>query len=101
MDNKIRILFTPKATREIDEIINYIAINLANPKAANDLYIEFEKTLNTIIDFPLSGPISELPFPYKLHKVYFGNYIIFYNFSNDTITVFSIKYAQRNHRELL
>ena len=101
MKNKLRMLFTEKAEREINDIIDYIAINLSNPKAAHDLYKEFENIIETISSFPLSCPVSELPFYCELRKAYFGNYILFYEFINDTITVISILYATRNYRDLL
>ena len=48
--------FTPLALSDIDEALDYIAVNLANPAAADNLYQKLTDEIESICDRPYSFP---------------------------------------------
>ena len=48
--------FTESAIKDLDETLNYIKNNLCNSKAAFDLLVEVQKTIENVCVFPFSYP---------------------------------------------
>jgi len=58
MQNEYAFKLSPKADRDLDEIYQYIFLELKNPKAADDLIDDFEKAFINLEKFPQSCPLS-------------------------------------------
>lgn len=95
----LRILITPKASQDLDDLFDYIAQN--NPDAALRF---FEATRNTIAKLAQTPSIGSLYFVKnprleglrKWSVKGFENYFIFYITSQNLITVVRIIYARRD-----
>lgn len=105
MEFKFDFKFTENAENDLDEILNYISIDLDNPIAAKDFYNELDKAIARPRQFPFSGaPVSN---PYVktpgVRKLYVKNYTVFYypDESINTITILRIIYSHRNIEEIL
>ncbi len=105
MDSKFGYRLTQKASADLDDIVSYMAVELANPKAASDFLDKLGDLINEAQAFPESGTLVTNEFlPVKnIRKKYVGNYIMFYqpDFSTKTIYVLRIIYGKRNIDEML
>ncbi|MCM1130160.1 MAG: type II toxin-antitoxin system RelE/ParE family toxin [Roseburia sp.] len=55
MPNKFTFKITPLAESDIDLTLSYIAIHLCNEKAASNLYLKIEETIEMVCMFPFSS----------------------------------------------
>jgi plasmid stabilization system protein ParE len=85
-----RIVVSDHAHNDLDGIIDYIAINLGNPKAADNLLMEIEKQYGLLAESPALYPVSREPllairgyrwFPAK-------NYLGIYSINDDKSEVY-------------
>ena len=56
MGSKYNVRITEIAENDIDEILGYISINLANPEAAKKLWINIQEGIERISIFPYAMP---------------------------------------------
>jgi len=96
---------TQKASTDLDDIIAYMAVDLANPKAASDFMDKVEAAIDEARSFPESGPRADneyLPEP-AVRKKYIGHYILYYlpDASKKLIYILRIIYSRRNLDEIL
>ena len=79
-ESRYNIKLTPKAYEDLDEIYEYIANNLFNINAAENLMNEIESSIMRLKDFPLScGYVGDEVLKRKgYRKLIVGNYIAFY-----------------------
>lgn len=56
MDSNYNILITELAENDIDEILEYISINLSNPEAAKKLWNNIKEGIKRISMFPYAMP---------------------------------------------
>lgn len=100
-----RYNFTKKAETDIDEVIEYIAVSLCNPQAANDLLDEIEKAIGNALAFPEMYQFldNELVNSEGLRKINVGNYVLLYLYdqNNSIITILRFVYGRRNLERLL
>lgn len=57
MQSKFRYKLTQKADAALDDIVNYIAAELANPKAASDFVDKLQIAIEEALSFPESGAL--------------------------------------------
>ena len=95
-----RLEYSEQAAQDLDEILNYISINLNSPIAAKNLYLEVQKKHVHLRENPF---IYSLYHDEKLRKkgyrtVPVKNYIIFFTINeNDSIVdIIRILYAKRD-----
>ena len=104
MDSEFGYKLTQKADADVDNIVSYIAMELANPKAASDFLDKLNDAIEEAREFPESGSlvINEYLPVTNVRKKYVGNYIMFYlpDFSTKTIYVLRIIYGKRNIKEI-
>lgn len=62
MEFKFKFLLTQKANSDLDDIIKYISIELANPTAATDFIVKLRASIEEIQAFPESGAILDNDF---------------------------------------
>ncbi|MBE6863392.1 type II toxin-antitoxin system RelE/ParE family toxin [Ruminococcus sp.] len=98
-----KIVYSPKARNDLDEIWTYISEKLLNPSAA-------EATVNGILDtidmLQAQAEIGKpLYFSSDLFSGYrflvYKNYLAFYRTSEDTVYIDRIIYGKRDYMRLL
>lgn len=57
MESKFRYRLTKKAESDLDEIVAYIAVELANPQAASDFVDNLQDSIEEARVFPESGSL--------------------------------------------
>ena len=98
-----KIVYSPKARNDLDEIWTYISEKLLNPSAA-------EATVNGILDTidmlqaqtEIGKPLyfsSDLFSGYRF--LVYKNYLAFYRTSEDTVYIDRIIYGKRDYMRLL
>lgn len=78
--NRYRLKITPIASQDLDEIYSYIATELFNGNAAENLMGKIEKSIMGLKDFPLSYNFvaDEILRQKGYRKLVIDNYIAFY-----------------------
>lgn len=78
--DEYRFYITEKAESDLDGIIDYISVELSNPKAASDFIDDFLKHINRICSFPESGMVvsNEYLPEGSVRQLIVGNYLIYY-----------------------
>lgn len=90
--------FTSRAEQDLDDILNYIARDLANPTAAKKFYFALSNAIDNICLFPNSAPLSEFNFALPLRKLIVENYISYYTIDEEKrlIRIIRIQYARQD-----
>ncbi len=105
MESKWGYQLTQKADADLDDIVGYIAVELANPKAASDFLDKLQEAIEEARAFPESGSlvINEFVPNTKIRKKLTGNYIMYYlpDSAEKMIFVLRIVYGRRNMDEIL
>ena len=80
-----RYKFTPLAVADIDEALNYIAGNLSNPTAADNLYRNLAAAIEDICDRPYSFPDCShyLIDDESVRHTVVGNYVLIFEVSQN------------------
>lgn len=105
MESKWGYQLTEKADADLDGIVGYIALELANPKAASDFVDKLQGAIEEARSFPEGGSlvINEFVSDTGVRKKLVGNYIMYYlpDFDERMIFVLRIIYGRRNMDEIL
>lgn len=105
MESKWEYQLTQKANDDLDDIVSYIAVELANPKAASDFLDKLKGAIEEARSFPESGSfiINEFVPSMEIRKKLIGNYIMYYlpDFTKKQNLVLRIVYGRRNTDEIL
>ncbi len=105
MASKWSYFFTQKAESDLEDILQYIAVELANPQAASDFADTVQKKIDEIRLFPESGSLvaNEFLINANVRKKSVGNYIMYYlpDLLKKRILVLRIVYGKRNMDEIL
>ena len=93
----------PLAQRDLEQIFEYIAVDLSNPTAAVRLIDDFEKAFENVCIFPESCPYinNEFVKDRSLRKLVVNNYIAFYRVKSDEVQIIRVLYGMRNYEVLL
>ena len=102
MESKIN--YSPRALKDLDEIWEYIEVELCNPIAAQKIVNGIMNKVDGIAAFPESG--AKLEFDNGLDSGYryvvFKNYLAFYRLrSNNMVYVDRVIYDGRDYMRLL
>ena len=96
---------TGKAEADLDGILSYMAVQLANSKAAAAFLDKLQDAISEACLSPESGsPVDNEFLPCKtIRKKLFGNYILYYfpDEKAETIYILRILYGRRNLDEIL
>ena len=103
MANKYDLQIFPLAQLDMEQIFEYIAVELCNPTAAINQINDFEKAIECICSFPESCPFirNEYVKDKTLRKLIVNNYIAFYRIYENQIQVVRVLYGMRNFEALL
>jgi len=98
-------VLTRKAEADVDEIIEYFAVELSNLKAASDFMDKLMMTIGRVCAFPEMGSAVENEFLSNsaVRKLPIDNYLIYYipSYGEHTIYVLRVVYGRRNISEIL
>ena len=103
MANKYNLQIFPLAQLDMEQIFEYISVELCNPTAAINQINDFEKAFNDICTFPECCPYinNEYVKDKSLRKLIVNNYIAFYRITENQIQVVRVLYGMRNYESLL
>lgn len=97
--------FTEKAEQDLEGILRYIAVELSNPVAAQNLGRKIFEKIDIVRDFPDSGTLvdNELLSDKEVRKLLADNYVIYYKvyYDKKIISVVRIVYGKRNLDEII
>lgn len=97
---------TESADKDLEEIADYIAIKLSNPKSATELLDEFLEKKKLLVKSPLMYPLcSNLRLQEEGYHMFLfkNNFIALYliNEDNKIVTIMRIFYAKRDYEKLI
>lgn len=105
MESKYSYRFTKKAEQDLDEILDYISVDLVNPAAAQNLGRKIFEKIDMIRMFSDSGaPVdNEFLADKTVRKLSVDNYVIYYKtyYEEKAISIIRIVYGKRNLDEIL
>lgn len=80
MESKWEYQLTQKADDDLDDIVGYIAMELANPTAASNFVDKLQRAIEEARIFPESGVLvaNEFTPDVEIRKKLVGNYIMYY-----------------------
>lgn len=99
------VKITTQASEQIAKIIDYIAYELCNPDAANNLLDEMEEKIIALSEFPERHPlIDEEPWGIEgVRKIVVKNFLVYYwvDVDKKKVHVTAVVYEKRNQIEQL
>ena len=102
---KYDYILTEIAEADIDEVLEYIAVNLLNPDAASDFADELEEKLDELCKTPRSGCPVENEFLKcdDVRRILIGNFIAYYIIDDEKkcIVVLRVVYNKRDQGKIL
>ncbi len=100
MDNKYQRKITDTAQQDITSTVNYIAINLCNVKASNDLLKKIRSAADNICMFPRAHTDCKcfMIDDENIRHTTIDNYVLIYEISDETkqINILRFVYAKKN-----
>lgn len=104
MASKFGYRLTKRAESDLDGIVSYIAIDLANPQAATDFVDKLQDNIEEARVFPESGSLVDNEFLQleNVRRKLIGNYIMYYlpNTAENMILILRIVYGKQNVTEI-
>ena len=102
-DSKFQLRYLPKYEDDLNEIIDYIVLNLKNSTSANRLLDKIESSIVERSYFPLSfesyQSVKKRKHPY--YRIYVDNFTIFYVVIGDIMEIRRILYSRRDMTQLI
>lgn len=100
---KNKLLYSPDALRDLDEIWEYIQMELSNPSAAANVVNGILDTLDRLEDFAEMGaPLSSVANVESNYRfIQSGNYLAFYRPEGTDIYIDRILYGRRDYLRIL
>ena len=104
MASKFGYQLTKRAESDLDGIVSYMAVELANPQAASDFVDKLKDNIDEARAFPESGSLADNEFLQveNLRKKLIGNYIMYYlpDMREKIIYILRIVYGKQNITEI-
>lgn len=104
MASKFGYQLTKRAESDLDGIVSYMAVELANPQAASDFVDKLKDNIDGARAFPESGSLVDNEFLQveNLRKKLIGNYIMYYlpDMREKIIYILRIVYGKQNITEI-
>lgn len=104
MASKFGYRLTKRAESDLDGIVSYIAVELANPQATSDFVDKLKDNIDEARAFPESGSLVDNEFLQveNLRKKLIGNYIMYYlpDMREKIIYILRIVYGKQNTTEI-
>lgn len=104
MASKFGYRLTKRAESDLDGIVSYIAVELANPQAASDFVDKLKDNIDEARAFPESGSLVDNGFLQveNLRKKLIGNHIMYYlpDMREKIIYILRMVYGKQNITEI-
>lgn len=104
MASKFGYQLTKRAESDLDGIVSYMAVELANPQAASNFVDKLKDNIDEARAFPESGSLVDNEFLQveNLRKKLIGNYIMYYlpDMREKIIYILRIVYGKQNITEI-
>ncbi len=104
-ENKYRIKITPKANDDLDEIYSYIAGELHNVTAAENLMDKIEENIMRLSEFPFSCSFVEddILKSKGYRKLIIESYIAFYvvDETEKQVVVMRVLYGKQKYQDII
>ena len=104
MASKFGYRLTKRAESDLDGIVSYISVVLANPQATSDFVDKLQDNIEETRAFPESGSLVDNEFLQveNLRKKLIGNYIMYYlpDMREKIIYILRIVYGKQNITEI-
>lgn len=103
MRPKYEVSYSPLALQDLDEIWDYVEVELGKPSAARRAVEAIMERVSLLGDFPLSGtPLSSVcPMETEYRFVVAGNYLAFYRVSDGKVRVDRVLHSRRDYLRTL
>lgn len=105
MASKFGYRLTKRAKSDLDGIVSYIAVELANPQAASDFADKLQDSIEEARAFPEIGSLVQNEFlqAENVRKKLVGNYIMYYlpDTGEKIVYILRIVYGKQNTDEIL
>lgn len=91
------------AQLEFESIVEYLAVELANPKAADAFMAEFERQLNLVCDTPELHGLSRIPelAAMGFRPMLVKRYVALYRFDGEKVVVAHIFHQTQDYARLV
>lgn len=87
-----KVLITDEATNDVFNLVKYIHVDLCNPDAAKKLYMNLNREVRKLGDFPLKFADSGIKYRgYIIHKKVYQSYLLFYIISEENQIVYVLR----------
>ena len=100
-----KLIYRPKAQKDMREIIFYISQELRDPAAATKLADNIVEAVDKLIDYPYAYPpyIPLAPLKHEYRKLIVQNYVVFYwvDERRKRILIERVLYMRRDYGALL
>ncbi len=102
---KYDYVLTETAEADIDEALEYIAVDLSNPDAASSFADELEEKLDELCKAPKTGhPVgNEYLKRDDVRRILVGNFIVYYLIDEDNghVVLLRVVYGKRDQNKIL
>lgn len=102
-NNQYQLKIFPFAQLDMEQIFDYISVELCNPTAAIGQINDFEKAFENVCAFPESCPYikNEYVRDKTLRKLIVNNYVAFYRIRDKEIQVVRVLYGTCDYESIL
>lgn len=91
-----KVLMTDEAIDDVFSLIKYIHVDLGNPDAADKLYANLNREVESMGNFPLKFSDSGIKYKgYAIHKKTYQSYLLFYIVSDESQTVYVLRILKK------
>jgi len=99
----LKYKFMPLAEQDLNDIFDYISLELSLPQAAENLIDKIQSAVEKTCEFPYSRPLlsDKLLAKKGYRMIIVGNFNLFYVIENQAIVIQRVLYGRRNYREIL
>ncbi len=103
MANKYNYQFTDFALADLENALSYVSNTLMNKKAARDLLVLLDNTIENICDFPYSYPDCSYYFieDSAIRHTMIKNYVLVYRVNEETSTIEILRFKYSKQSNLL
>ena len=98
-----RRVILASAQVEFESIVEYLAVQLASPMAAERFMAEFEHELDVVCDMPEIHALSRMPELAALgyRPMYFTNYVALYCFDGTQVVIAHVFHQTQDYARLV
>lgn len=105
MPSSFKLMFTPIANDDLEEIYQYISEHLSAPQTANDLMGNIETSIMRLENFPYSGsPVADDFLNSRgYRKLNIKNYIVFHliNEAKKQVVIMRVLHSAQKYEDIL